>query len=90
MAAKSISRGHTIITKDGVNWFYEDTGKPTCNERPCKHCESAIKDDIDTCIGKLPGVKFACCGHGNREGSYIMFENGVVIRGFVLDKKENV
>jgi len=28
----------------------------------------------------LPGVKFACCGHGIHEG-YIFFENGVHIAG---------
>jgi hypothetical protein len=34
---------------------------------------------IDPCIGKLPGVIFACCGHGQETG-YIAFENGTVIR----------
>lgn len=36
----------------------------------------------DPCVGILPGVKFACCGHGDQryEGAYIFFENGVIIR----------
>jgi len=34
----------------------------------------------DPCLGTLPGVKFACCGHGHTEG-YVMFRNGKVVRG---------
>lgn len=33
----------------------------------------------DPCLANLPGVKFACCGHGVENG-YIYFENGIVIR----------
>lgn len=32
----------------------------------------------DPCLGSLPGVKFACCGHGKDYG-YIVFENGTVV-----------
>jgi hypothetical protein len=32
----------------------------------------------DPCLGLLPGVKYACCGHGGL--GYISFENGKVIR----------
>ena len=35
--------------------------------------------DPDPCLGMLPGVNFACCGHGTDNG-YIAFENGVTIR----------
>jgi len=41
---------------------------------------------VDPCLGKLPGVKFACCGHGKRFG-YIFFDNGVTVR---FDKLESV
>jgi hypothetical protein len=34
----------------------------------------------DPCIENLPGVLYACCGHGVEPG-YISFENGVIIRG---------
>lgn len=38
----------------------------------------------DPCLGELPGVKYACCGHGGRSGSptvgYIYFDNGKVAR----------
>ncbi|KKM83850.1 hypothetical protein LCGC14_1305030 [marine sediment metagenome] len=33
----------------------------------------------DPCLGKLPGVISACCGHGLHEG-HIRFENGTRIR----------
>jgi hypothetical protein len=33
----------------------------------------------DPCLGTLPGVKFACCGHGYKRG-YIYFTNGIIIR----------
>jgi len=34
----------------------------------------------DPCLGTLPGVLFACCGHGGRAFGYVYFENGVTIR----------
>ena len=62
----------------------------TCNACGLKtKKEHATKDEdgkrtgyADPCIGILPGVKYACCGHGNQPYSagYIFFENGVVIR----------
>ena len=52
---------------------------PKCGKKPAK-------DGCDPCLGKLPGVLAACCGHGgtghNQDGTgYILFENGVEIRG---------
>lgn len=39
-------------------------------------------DRLDPCLGILPGVNFACCGHGGHSivDPYISFTNGVVIR----------
>jgi hypothetical protein len=72
-------RGHTVYTDDGVNWFYEDTNEPYITDRPCKKCGLlAANDEPDPCLGLLPGVKFACCGHGG-EG-YIYFTNEQIIR----------
>lgn len=52
---------------------------------PCPKCgKNFIKNDddtggwIDPCLGKLPGVKAACCGHGVENG-YVYFENGPTI-----------
>ena len=56
----------------------------------CPECgKTRTKDGHDPCIANLPGVKFACCGHGTRNG-YIAFENGITIRGkFKVEKDEN-
>ncbi len=39
---------------------------------------------VDPCLGKLPGVISACCGHETGEG-YIIFENNTKI-SFTLKK----
>lgn len=44
-----------------------------CNRRP-------TAKGHDACIANLPGVAYACCGHGETEG-YVCFENGLTIRG---------
>jgi len=52
------------------------------------HCPKCKKpraaNGHDPCIANLPGVKFACCGHG-RERGYIFFENGIRIEMKVLE-----
>ena len=51
---------------------------------PCAKCgKLPTKDDHDACLGTLPGVIDACCGHGVTE-AYINFENGVTIRGSLV------
>jgi hypothetical protein len=46
----------------------------------CAKCKKRrTKKGHDPCIADLPGVKYACCGHGNG-GGYIMFNNGLSIR----------
>lgn len=48
-------------------------------ERVCKVCDKQCSSEFpDPCIGELPGVNFACCGHGGRLG-YISFTNGVAV-----------
>ena len=55
----------------------------------CPECQMIrVADDsgmgmgVDPCLGKLPGVKAACCGHGGKgnSGGYLYFENGTVVR----------
>lgn len=54
----------------------------------CTKCnKSATKDGHDPCIANLHGVINACCGHGHDQG-YVMFENGITIRG-VFDHVES-
>lgn len=53
-------------------------------ECPKCHLRRGV-DGHDPCLGELPGVKYACCGHGAMVGDimprgYIYFENGKVIR----------
>jgi hypothetical protein len=69
-------------------WRYSDTKEPIPGwggeSRPCKKCGAAIKEgEPDKCLGYLPGVDNACCGHGNKELSYIRFTNGLTVSGFV-------
>lgn len=61
---------------------YTDTGE-ACWEvpiRPCPKCGKAPgKDNHDPCMQNLPGVEYACCGHGMEDG-YIKFEDGRTFR----------
>ena len=80
--------GHSVYFDESQDaWFYSDTNEPIeNNHRPCKKCGRLEIDEngerVDECLGRLPGVKYACCGHGDPRYAYIYFENGVVIRGF--------
>jgi hypothetical protein len=48
---------------------------------PCPHCGlSRTVEGHDGCLGTLPGVQAACCGHGVEDG-YVLFDTGKVIRG---------
>ncbi|KKK90130.1 hypothetical protein LCGC14_2726150 [marine sediment metagenome] len=77
MSAHALFRGHKVIWNDARNRFeYEDGIPMDAEERPCTKCgKIAGPDGHDPCLGKLPGVKDACCGHGKRQGG-IIFENG--------------
>lgn len=60
----SYSRGHKIIFKNN-KWVYLDNGKSIDDKRPCKKCGCYPTDEgYDACLGHIPGVKSACCGHG--------------------------
>ena len=79
--AYTFSRGHLIEYDELTEIF----------EKPCKRCKKPpTKEGHDACLGTLPGVKYACCGHGEQPG-YIMFTNGVVIRGdFKVERHKEV
>lgn len=80
-------RGHPIYWKNN-KWHYQDNDNYIDDEpmRPCVKCgkifEGSFKGDPDPCLGVLPGVDNACCGHGVREDAYIRFTSGVVVKGF--------
>lgn len=84
MTIKSKLRGHDI---EFINneWVYSDTKEPTRNsweERPCGYCNKpSTVEGHDACLGTLPGVINACCGHGEVDEAYVQYKNGTVIRG---------
>jgi len=85
-------RGHPIIFLNG-KWVYEDNLFPLPGWggeiRPCVKCGKLFAlEDVDPCLGILPGVDNACCGHGVRKNSYIRFKNGVVVSGFLIEYTE--
>lgn len=87
---RSLWRGHPIEYRGGA-WYYIDTdelvsGNP---KRACRHCQKPNREDgDDPCLGHLPGVSNACCGHGEPIEAYIQFNNGVTVRGFDINKLE--
>ena len=67
---------------DQGKYRYVDTGEFSWEvpHRPCPKCnEVPTEEGHDPCIANLPGVKFACCGHGVEQG-YITFEDNRTIR----------
>ena len=93
VVVQSYLRGHELIMKDG-KWVYaDDLSDIPANGgklRPCKQCgRSHELTDADPCLGVLPGVKQACCGHGKQNQSYIIFKNGVIIEEFKITKEKN-
>ena len=81
---RSHFRGHKIIWTDG-RWVYADTGAPTAEawlERPCGYCGMPATDaGHDGCIGEVPGVMNACCGHGVESDAYVQFLDGSTVCG---------
>lgn len=84
MSARSLLRGHEIEYLDG-EWVYSDTKDTTVlthHERPCGFCNKhSTPEGHDACLGTLPGIMNACCGHGQTKEAYVQFMDGVCIRG---------
>lgn len=77
----SYKNGHKIYYDyDNCMWRYED-GMPANDEfRPCPKCnELPGVSTHDPCFDNLPGVRNACCGHGQEDG-YIQFDDETLIR----------
>lgn len=51
-----------------------------CNLVCTKKDHTGGSNFADPCMGILPGVIHACCGHGEEDRGYVFFENGVTIR----------
>jgi hypothetical protein len=63
-------------------------GHPWGYERPCAKCGLMAQPWVgeamtpDPCLGWLPGVQFACCGHGqpmDENHPYVSFTNGQLL-----------
>jgi hypothetical protein len=84
----SYMRGHPIYF-DGERWRYVDTGEETDDTRPCARCGRVpLPDGEDACLGHIPGMASACCGHGVTEPYAIRrpviegcWENDRVVKG---------
>lgn len=74
-------RGHHIIFVGG-QWLYADNKQHTIgNERPCGYCgKENTREGHDSCLGILPGIMNACCGHGDADEAYVQFGKNKTIR----------
>lgn len=75
--------GREAVCLGGADWRYADNMQPIPDvaPHPCGLCgKHEAENGHDPCIANLPGVAFACCGHGVEEG-YVKFENGLILRG---------
>jgi len=63
---KSFKQGWgTTWNPEKGKWVYSDTQEDLEKIRPCKRCgKHPTKEGHDACLGKIPGVMSACCGHG--------------------------
>ena len=89
----SYHRGHLIYMTQGdgqlvprlpnIVWRYWDNGEPTeTTNRPCGHCGIfKTEEGHDPCLGTLPGVMNACCGHGRSESTYVQLADGTRLSG---------
>lgn len=75
MTAKAYSYGNEIIFIDD-EWRYPDNLEIINNNpRSCPKCSKLpTPKGHDACLGELPGIREACCGHGIKY-SYIVFDN---------------
>ena len=49
---------------------------------PCEFCgRKSTSEGHDPCLGTLPGLMNACCGHGQTAEAYIQFMDGFCVRG---------
>ena len=79
----SYYRGHKIFHVDGL-WIYFDTLQPVRynKNRSCGKCnQPKTTEGHDDCLGTLPGLMNACCGHGKTRDAYIQFLDGSTVQG---------
>jgi len=65
--------------EDAEQWVYADdlTPRDTQPRRACPHCgRLPTAEGHDGCLGELPDVEDACCGHGYVEPARVCFTDG--------------
>lgn len=71
----AINNGY-VIEYINDKWVQQDTKESADIIRPCKYCgKLPSKEGYDGCIGFLPNVKYACCGHDIIK-PYVIFNDG--------------
>lgn len=74
-------RGHKIEEVNG-EWVYTDDKTPTNYRDYCGHCgKSDTLEGYDGCLGTIPNIMNACCGHGDESMAYIQPYNRRSISG---------
>lgn len=85
MAARGLHRGNDMYFDEAAQcWRYstDDVVVADAPERACGYCGlDSTPQGHDGCLGMLPGVANACCGHGCDDEAYIQFAAGGCIRG---------
>lgn len=84
--SSSTWRGNAIHYDESLYlWLYEDGQRVMDHvDRPCGHCgKGNTIEGHDGCLGTLPGVMNACCGHGEERMAYVQFEEGKLESGAV-------
>lgn len=65
-----------------LNEAYDRGGIGGTPGTKCNHCKLTYgPEGHDACLGELIGLMNACCGHENKELSYVQFLDGECIRG---------
>ena len=83
MTATGYHRGHAMSYTDGA-WRYADmAGLVSDDPDPaCGQCgRRSTPEGHDGCLGTLPGVRAACCGHGHKEEAYVSLVAGRRLSG---------
>jgi len=77
-------RGHVIVCILGI-WFYEDAPLPVAGNvrASCGHCgKNDTVEGHDGCLGTIPNIMNACCGHGKLREAYIQHLDGNPVHDF--------
>lgn len=85
MTATGQHRGHGIYWCRETNvWRYvsDNIAVQHDRNRACGACQLPnTPEGHDGCIGTLPNVKNACCGHGSIREAYVQFNDNHRIEG---------